>query len=80
MALFPPHDAGGRHRFQDCDFVMFDWPLDWIALLVAFAALAFARRTSDRLAEVQARLAKLEAARAVVAGPAVPDAPPLSPL
>ncbi|WP_316230847.1 DUF2339 domain-containing protein [Bradyrhizobium sp. SZCCHNR1051] len=57
---------------------MFDWPLDWIALLVAFAALAFARRISDRLAEVQARLAKLEAARPIAAAPVV--APPLSPL
>ncbi|MGJ5047510.1 DUF2339 domain-containing protein [Bradyrhizobium oligotrophicum] len=57
---------------------MFDWPLDWIALLVAFAALAFARRTSDRLAEVQARLAKLEAAPPIAAAPVV--APPLSPL
>ncbi|MGJ4971528.1 DUF2339 domain-containing protein [Bradyrhizobium sp. HKCCYLRH1073] len=57
---------------------MFDWPLDWIALLVAFAALAFARRTSDRLAEVQARLAKLEATRPIAAAPVV--APPLSPL
>ena len=59
---------------------MFDWPLDWIALLVAFAALAFARKTSDRLAEVQARLAKLEAARPIGIAPAVPGAPPLSPL
>ncbi|WP_315739977.1 DUF2339 domain-containing protein [Bradyrhizobium sp. SZCCHNR1093] len=57
---------------------MFDWPLDWIALLVAFAALAFARRISDRLAEVQARLAKLEATRPIAAAPVV--APPLSPL
>ncbi|NPV23569.1 DUF2339 domain-containing protein [Bradyrhizobium aeschynomenes] len=57
---------------------MFDWPLDWIALLVAFAALAFARRTSDRLAEVQARLAKLEAAPPMVVAPVA--APPLSPL
>ncbi|WP_315773947.1 MULTISPECIES: DUF2339 domain-containing protein [unclassified Bradyrhizobium] len=57
---------------------MFDWPLDWIALLVAFAALAFARRISDRLAELQARLAKLEAARPIAAAPVV--APPLSPL
>ncbi|MDU6240612.1 MAG: DUF2339 domain-containing protein, partial [Bradyrhizobium sp.] len=59
---------------------MFDWPLDWIALLVAFAALAFARKTSDRLAEVQARLTKLEAARPIGIAPAVPGAPPLSPL
>lgn len=27
---------------------MFDWPLDWIALLVAFAALAFARKTDRK--------------------------------
>ncbi|MGC2774005.1 MAG: hypothetical protein WA418_00040, partial [Bradyrhizobium sp.] len=58
---------------------MFDWPLDWIALLVAFVALAFVRRTSDRLAELQTRLDRLEATRLTPTAP-IPAAPPLSPL
>jgi uncharacterized membrane protein len=36
---------------------------DWIALFIALAALVFARKTSDRLAELQARLDRLEAGR-----------------
>src|SRR3954451_5157616 len=52
---------------------MFDWPLDWFALLAALAALLFARRTSVRLTELQARLDKIEAVRLA------PAAPPLSP-
>jgi hypothetical protein len=51
------------------------WPLDWIALLVALAALIFARKTSGRLAALQARLDKLEAVRAVAAPIAADPAP-----
>src|SRR3954454_15684320 len=57
---------------------MFDWPLDWFALLAALAALLFARRTSVRLTELQGRLDKIEAARLAPAAP-TPVAAPLSP-
>src|SRR4051794_37959328 len=56
---------------------MFDWPLDWFALLAALAALLFARRTSVRLTELQARLDKIEAVRLAPASPTA--AAPLSP-
>jgi uncharacterized membrane protein len=53
---------------------MFDWPLDWIALLVAIAALMFARKSTDQVAQLQARLDRLETAR--TAGVATPAATP----
>ena len=59
---------------------MFDWPLDWIALLVAIAALIFARKASNRVTELQARLDHLEAAREAGFAAPAPMPPPLMPL
>src|SRR5262245_27896694 len=66
---------------------MFDWPLDWIALLVAIAAVIIARKSSDELARLRTRLDRLEAERGTHAmmppplpefdvAPIVPDAAP----
>ncbi|WP_407159259.1 DUF2339 domain-containing protein [Bradyrhizobium sp. STM 3557] len=42
---------------------MFDSPLDLLALVIAIAALIFARKSSEQTAQLRARLDRLEAAR-----------------
>jgi uncharacterized membrane protein len=54
---------------------MFDSPLDFIALVVAIAALIFARKANERAALLRARLDAIEAAASKAAVPATP--PPL---
>ncbi|WP_035982313.1 DUF2339 domain-containing protein, partial [Bradyrhizobium sp. STM 3843] len=59
---------------------MFDWPIDWIALLIAIGVLLFARRTAEQLADLRARLERLETRAAGSGTPATAVPPPLTPL
>jgi uncharacterized membrane protein len=69
---------------------MFDLPLDLLALVIAIAALIFARKTSTEASQLRYRLDRLEAARAdhaaaagttaaVAAPPPLPGEAPLAP-
>ncbi|WP_316173474.1 MULTISPECIES: DUF2339 domain-containing protein [unclassified Bradyrhizobium] len=58
---------------------MFDWPLDWIALLIAIGALVFARKAAGEAARLRARLDRLEAGAGAEATTLVAVPPPLTP-
>jgi uncharacterized membrane protein len=69
---------------------MFDSPLDLLALVIAIAALIFARKSSQQMAELRGRLDRLESSRAidaaagnaaasVAAPPPLPTETPLAP-
>jgi uncharacterized membrane protein len=58
---------------------MFDSPLDLLALVIAIAALIFARKSSEQTARLRERLDRLEAARTTDAAAGIattPSAPP----